>query len=207
MLNRNKRREIEDRLKKGTMNPGHLNSLSITDLESLCNSLGVEAGYRRVDMVNALLKLNGNKSVKVSPAPTYNVSREGLNAMILECLNDPTNPATAKMREEISETLVVAMLFVLRNKYGFAQKRIDDFLKEFNDVTDGITSGQLSLSEMHKEIAKPYKDGKCNLKIRYESGPVNNWIRNEVSETIAGMKTLGCVSCPFKETRNSGVDN
>ena len=206
MLNRSRRREIEERLKKGTMNPGHLNSLSVNDLASLCHALGVETTHKRTDMVNALLRLNG-KSVKVPSAPTYNVSRDGLNEMILECLNDPTNPATAKMREEISETLVVAMLFVLRNKYGFAQKRIDDFLKEFNDVTDGITSGQLSLSEMHKEIAKPYKDGKCNLKIRYESGPVNNWIRNEVSETIAGMKTLGCISCPFKETRNSGVDN
>ena len=120
MLNRSKRREIEERLKKGTMNPGHLNSLSINDLVSLCHVLGVETTHKRTDMVNALLRLNG-KSVKVSAAPTYNVSRDGLNEMILECLNDPTNPATAKMREEISETLVVAMLFVLRNKYGFAQ--------------------------------------------------------------------------------------
>lgn len=206
MLNRSKRREIEERLKKGTMNPGHLNSLSINDLASLCHVLGVEATHKRTDMVNALLRLNG-KSVKVSAAPTYNVSRDGLNEMILECLNDPTNPATAKMREEISETLVVAMLFVLRNKYGFAQKRIDGFLKEFNDVTDGITSGQLSLSEMHKEIAKPYKDGKCNLKIRYEDSNIKKMVIESVSGTIEDMKVFGCPSCPFKETGNSGVDN
>lgn len=206
MLNRSKRREIEERLKKGTMNPGHLNSLSINDLASLCHVLGVETTHKRTDMVNALLRLNG-KSVKVSAAPTYNVSRDGLNEMILECLNDPTNPATAKMREEISETLVVAMLFVLRNKYGFAQKRIDDFLKEFNDVTDGITSGQLSLSEMHKEIAKPYKDGKCNLKIRYEDSNIKKMVIESVSGTIEDMKVFGCPSCPFKETGNSGVDN
>lgn len=206
MLNRSKRREIEERLKKGTMNPGHLNSLSINDLASLCHVLGVETTHKRTDMVNALLRLNG-KSVKVSAAPTYNVSRDGLNEMILECLNDPTNQATAKMREEISETLVVAMLFVLRNKYGFAQKRIDDFLKEFNDVTDGITSGQLSLSEMHKEIAKPYKEGKCNLKIRYEDSNIKKMVIEGVSGTIEDMKVFGCPSCPFKETGNSGVDN
>lgn len=206
MLNRSKRREIEERLKKGTMNPGHLNSLSINDLASLCHVLGVETTHKRTDMVNALLRLNG-KSVKVSAAPTYNVSRDGLNEMILECLNDPTNPATAKMREEISETLVVAMLFVLRNKYGFAQKRIDGFLKEFNDVTDGITSGQLSLSEMHKEIAKPYKEGKCNLKIRYEDSNIKKMVIEGVSGTIEDMKVFGCPSCPFKETGNSGVDN
>lgn len=206
MLNRSKRREIEERLKKGTMNPGHLNSLSINDLASLCHVLGVEATHKRTDMVNALLRLNG-KSVKVSAAPTYNVSRDGLNEMILECLNDPTNPATAKMREEISETLVVAMLYVLRSKYGFAQKRIDDFLKEFNDVTDGITSGQLSLSEMHKEIAKPYKEGKCNLKIRYEDSNIKKMVIEGVSGTIEDMKVFGCPSCPFKENGNSGVDN
>ena len=206
MLNRSRRREIEERLKKGTMNPGHLNSLSVNDLASLCRALGIETPHKRTDMVNALLRLNG-KSVKVPSAPTYNVSRDGLNEMILECLNDPTNPATAKMREEISETLVVAMLYVLRSKYGFAQKRIDDFLKEFNDVTDGITSGQLSLSEMHKEIAKPYKDGKCNLKIRYEDSKVKKWVIESVSGTIEDMKVFGCPSCPFKEIGNSGVDN
>lgn len=206
MLNRSRRREIEERLKKGTMNPGHLNSLSINDLASLCHALGVDTTHKRTDMVNALLRLNG-KSVKVPSAPTYNVSRDGLNEMILECLNDPTNLATAKMREEISETLVVAMLFVLRNKYGFAQKRIDDFLKEFNDVTDGITSGQLSLSEMHKEIAKPYKEGKCNLKIRYEDSNIKKMVIEGVSGTIEDMKVFGCPSCPFKETGNSGVDN
>ena len=99
------------------------------------------------------------------------------------------------------------MLYVLRSKYGFAQKRIDDFLKEFNDVTDGITSGQLSLSEMHKEIAKPYKDGKCNLKIRYEDSKVKKWVIESVSGTIEDMKVFGCPSCPFKESGNSGVDN
>lgn len=200
MLNRSKRREIEERLRKGTMNAGHLNSLSVGDLILLCRSLNIQTDYsRRAVMVNALLKLNGDKTVKVTSTPTYNVSKDALNDMILECLNDPSNPATVKMREEISETLVVAMLFVLRNKYGFAQKRIDDFLKEFNDVTDGITSGQLSLSDMHKEISKPYKTGKCNLKLRYDSSPIAEQIKNEVSETIVGMKTWGCASCPFRE--------
>ena len=91
MLNRSRRREIEERLKKGTMNPGHLNSLSVNDLASLCRALGIETPHKRTDMVNALLRLNG-KSVKVPSAPTYNVSRDGLNEMILECLNDPTKP-------------------------------------------------------------------------------------------------------------------
>lgn len=189
MLNRSRRREIEDKLKKGTMNPGHLNSLSVNDLASLCQALGVQVSHKRIDMVRALLRLNGSKSVKVVSSPVYNVSRDGLNEMILDCLNDPANPATAKMREEISETLVVAMLFVLRNKYGFAQKRIDDFLKEFNDVTDGITSGLLDLKEMRKEISKPYKAGKCDLKIRYEDSPIREEVVRILKEQLENGKT------------------
>lgn len=59
-----------------------------------------------------------------------------------------------RAKEEMSLYAVLIPMWVLRNKFGFGAKRLEDFLEALEELTEDIDQGYLSIKDIKETIKK-----------------------------------------------------
>lgn len=80
--------------------------------------------------------------------PTYNFTLEQIEGMKRKTVKETVD----KVSREAFDRMMVLSLLVLRDHWGFGEKRMERFMDQLSELVDDVSEGRLSMDDITKAL-------------------------------------------------------